>query len=366
MPASVRASGRHLIRPGSSSCWTLVRRSHARTLNSHAVPRSHPTDRARAAPQPARDPGRRGFRRLLGVRLLSQIGDGWFQAGLAGSVFFNPEQAASPLAIALGVRGAAAAVLAARPVRRRVPRPVEPAQRPSSSPTCSGPALVLPAAVSVWYGREDAVFVLSALGVVALNRFFLAGMSAALPHVVDEDRLVTANSFATTAGTVCYAIGLGSAGVAVPHHRHRLATRTPWSRAARPWRTALAAALTPVASGADALGPDDAAAPARLGAAARWSTPPAAWSPALRHLAQRPAAVVDARLQAGHRGLYGVLAIMTLLLYRNYYNAGDAGGVDHRSAAGRRRRPRSASLLAALVTPPADPPHRRLALGHRR
>src|SRR6187455_558614 len=42
---------------------------------------------------------RRGFRRLLSVRLLSQLGDGWFQAGLASSVFFNPEQAASPLAI---------------------------------------------------------------------------------------------------------------------------------------------------------------------------------------------------------------------------------------------------------------------------
>jgi hypothetical protein len=42
---------------------------------------------------------RRGFRRLLWVRLLSQVGDGWFQAALAGSVFFNPERAASPLAI---------------------------------------------------------------------------------------------------------------------------------------------------------------------------------------------------------------------------------------------------------------------------
>ena len=30
------------------------------------------------------------FRRLLGVRLTSQIADGWFQAGLAGSLLFNP------------------------------------------------------------------------------------------------------------------------------------------------------------------------------------------------------------------------------------------------------------------------------------
>ena len=97
-----------------------------RTLNSHAV-RARPTDPERAAPQPASDPGRRGFRRLLAVRLISQLGDGWFQAGLASSVLFNPEQAASPVAIAVGLRRAAAAVLDARPVRRRVPRPVEPA-----------------------------------------------------------------------------------------------------------------------------------------------------------------------------------------------------------------------------------------------
>ncbi|WP_173162929.1 hypothetical protein [Phytohabitans suffuscus] len=32
----------------------------------------------------------RGFRRLLGVRLSSQLADGLFQAALAGSVLFNP------------------------------------------------------------------------------------------------------------------------------------------------------------------------------------------------------------------------------------------------------------------------------------
>ncbi len=62
--------------------------------------------------------------------------------------------------------------------------------------------LVLPAAWQVWRGHEGVVFVLAALGVIALNRFFLAGLSAATPHVADEGRLVTANSLATTAGSV--------------------------------------------------------------------------------------------------------------------------------------------------------------------
>ena len=40
------------------------------------------------------------FRRLLGLRIASQFGEGLFQAGLAGALLFNPERAASPWAIA--------------------------------------------------------------------------------------------------------------------------------------------------------------------------------------------------------------------------------------------------------------------------
>ena len=46
--------------------------------------------------------GRPGFRRLLATRILSQIADGWFQVGLAGSIFFNPERAPDALAITAG------------------------------------------------------------------------------------------------------------------------------------------------------------------------------------------------------------------------------------------------------------------------
>ena len=43
-----------------------------------------------------------GFRRLLGVRLTSQFGDGLAQASLASSILFNPAQQTSPLKIASG------------------------------------------------------------------------------------------------------------------------------------------------------------------------------------------------------------------------------------------------------------------------
>src|ERR671928_496064 len=45
---------------------------------------------------------RSDFRRLLGTRLLSQFGDGVFQAALAGTVLFNPQRAADPFAVAAG------------------------------------------------------------------------------------------------------------------------------------------------------------------------------------------------------------------------------------------------------------------------
>ncbi len=69
-----------------------------------------------------------------------------------------------------------------------------------------------------------------------------------------------------------------------------------------------------------------------------------------RHLAHSPAASAVLLTQAAHRALFGVLAITTLLLYRNYYAAGDAGAsitgllpVAAAAAAG--------ALLAAVVTP---------------
>ena len=44
-----------------------------------------------------------GLRRLLAVRLASQLTDGVFQAGLFGAILFNSERHADPLAIAGGL-----------------------------------------------------------------------------------------------------------------------------------------------------------------------------------------------------------------------------------------------------------------------
>jgi MFS family permease len=291
---------------------------------------------------------KRGFRRLLAIRLISQLGDGWFQAGLASSVLFNPEKAASPAAIAF-----AFAVLLV-PYSTLGPFFGVFLDRWSRRTTLflaniARALLVVPAALFVWFGNETALFIVTALVIIALNRFFLAGLSAAQPHVVDDERLVTANSFATTTGTVVYSAGLGSAGVifhiiGTGFHPYALVSATAVVA------YGLSALLTLVSFRINALGPDE---PARdhgsmlaaVGQTARGMVD------GMRHLAGHKSSASLLLVQAAHRGLYGVLAITLLLLYRNYYSIGNAAAsmnkllpVAAAAAIG--------SLLSAIITPP--------------
>jgi hypothetical protein len=298
----------------------------------------------------------RPFRRLLTVRLLSQLADGWFQAGLAGSVFFNPERAASPIAITSAF---AVLLLPYSALGPFVGVFLDRWSRRSSiaMANLARGAFVVPAAICVWYGRENFVFLLSSLCVVALNRFYLAGLSAAQPHVVEPERLVTANSFATTAGTVCYAVGLASAGAAV-----RIVGTGLHNYAAVALIAALAylgsASLTFMWFAPDALGPDDAARP--TGSIVRGLVDTATGMVSgFGHLANRPVATTVLLTQSAYRLLFGVLTIETLLLYRNHYasqnpGAAIAGLLPVAAAAA------GGALVAAIVTPPLS---RRIGAG---
>jgi hypothetical protein len=290
---------------------------------------------------------RQGFRRLVAARLASQVADGWFQAGLAGSVLFNPERGAT----AFEVTTAFAVLLLPYSVlapfvgvfldrwSRRTSLAVANIARA---------AIVVPAAAGVWFARYDAVFLLAALLVVALNRFFLSGMSASHPHVVDRDRLVTANSLATTAGSVIYSVSLGATAAVVrllgttQHHYAMVSLVGTVGYLG-------SAALLLIWFRPTALGPDDTARPTTtIGGEIRSTV--LGMLAGLRHLAHRPAATAVLLTQAGHRMLFGLLTLLTLLLYRNHYSGGDAGAslvglipVAAAAAVG--------SLIAAVLTP---------------
>ena len=154
----------------------------------------------------------RNFRRLLVLRLLSQGADGVYQVALATYVVFSPEKQTSAAAVASAMAvlllpyslvGPFAGVLLDRWERRQVFLYGSLLRALLASAT----AVLMVSQVPDW------LFYASALCVTAINRFVLSGLSAALPRVVDEERLVMANSLSPTAGTLAATTGGGLAFV---------------------------------------------------------------------------------------------------------------------------------------------------------
>lgn len=146
------------------------------------------------------------FRRLLELRAVSQFGDGLFQAGLAGALLFNPERAAEPWAIAgafavlflpYSVLGPFAGALLDRWDRRLV----------LVGANLGRLVLVLGVGALLAFGASDLAILCGALIVNGFTRFVSSGLSAALPHVVPRDQVVSMNSVATATGAVAAFLG---------------------------------------------------------------------------------------------------------------------------------------------------------------
>ncbi|MTD56169.1 MFS transporter [Amycolatopsis sp. RM579] len=151
-----------------------------------------------------------GFRRLLFSRFAAQWSDGVFRAGLAGAVLFNPERGADPLTIAGGfavlllpysVIGPFAGALLDRWDRRRV----------LVFANLLRGLTVVAASAAVGFGVSGVALFVLALAVEGISRFVGSGMSAALPHVVPRQTLVSANAVAATLGSIVAVIGGGCA-----------------------------------------------------------------------------------------------------------------------------------------------------------
>jgi MFS family permease len=257
----------------------------------------------------------RRYRLLLELRFATQWGDGMFQAALGGAVLFNPERQADPLAVAAGlavllmpysILGPFVGTLLDRWDRRRV------------LIVANGVRVGLIAAVAlaVVSGMAGPVLYLGALAVMGFSRFVLAGLSVALPHVVERRYLVEANTLAVTAGAgvsalgaVC-AIGLrllvgsGNAGSAI-------ATLVA---AVGPLLAALIAPRFPRRS----LGPDTTG-----GASSTAIAVLRGFVDGGRAVAANPSIAASFAGLAAHRLAFGISTLLTLLLYR--YAFTDAG-----------------------------------------
>lgn len=263
------------------------------------------------------------FRKLLAVRLLSQFADGMFQVGLATYVVFSPEQQTTPADIAAAMAvlllpysllGPFAGVMLDRWRRRQV----------LLYGNLIRAALVLLTVTLVIASVPTYLFYLAALSVTAVNRFILAGLSAALPRVVDARRLVVANSLSPTAGTVAATVG----GACAFGAQALIDAPARWSDALA---LGLAAAVYLLAAGAALLMHRDLLGPAASERVSDLGTALTATASGLReglaHLwSRRPAAQALAFVGV-MRFCYGALLVLVLMLARYAWGETNSDGV---------------------------------------
>jgi MFS family permease len=145
------------------------------------------------------------FARLFAIRLVSQFGDGLFQASIVASIVFSPEKqttaagfAKATLIVSLpfSILGPFTGVFIDRWSRRRI--------------LFVAPWLRVAAAPLVLFDPTSAAvpFYAGALLVLSVNRFFLATAQAVVPRLVPTENLLIANSMATVGGTVALLTGI--------------------------------------------------------------------------------------------------------------------------------------------------------------
>ncbi|MFD5699341.1 MFS transporter [Streptomyces lasiicapitis] len=250
----------------------------------------------------------RDFRRLLAVRVVSQGADGVYQVALATYVVFSPEKETSAAAIASAMAvlllpyslvGPFAGVLLDRWRRRQV----------LLYGNVLRAALASVTAVLMLSGSPDWLFFASALCVTAVNRFVLAGLSAALPRVVDADRLVIANSLSPTAGTLAATAG-GGLAFAV----RIVAADSDAAVVLLGAALYLCSALASLRMPRELLGPEPELVQPRLGTALAGTA--RGLLAGVRHLAERRPAAHALISMTLMRFCFGALTVMVLMLCR--------------------------------------------------
>ena len=291
----------------------------------------------------------RDFRRLFATRLVSQTGDGIVTAGVGTYVFFNATSFPSPAAgaaaftvlyLPYSLVGPFAGVFIDRWSRRQIL---------VWSALLRSSFVLLTAALMALGNRGVALYV-AVLLVLGVNRFFLSSLSAALPHVVAEDKLVMANSVSPTIGGIMATLG-GSIALGL-----NVATGNTERGAAITLLVGggcyVAASLVAATMPRDLLGPvrePGAPPPGRLLSELR--SVAAGLADGARYVAARRGAAAALGVTGAFSFLFGPLFLMSILLYRDYFYRssvgaaeGHVGGLVIASGIG--------YACAALITPP--------------
>ncbi|WIM86687.1 MFS transporter [Candidatus Mycobacterium wuenschmannii] len=284
------------------------------------------------------------FWRLLRLRLASQFADGLFQAGLAGALLFNPARASSPLAIAgafavlflpYSLLGPFAGALMDRWDRRLV----------LIFANAGRVVSVAAVGVSLALSARDSIVLCGALVVNGLARFVASGLSAALPHVVPREQVVTMNSIASAVGAI--AAFLGANFMLVPRALFGSGDTGAASIILLVVAPLLVALLFSLRFAGHVLGPDDTSRAIHGSVAYAVVT---GWLHGVRTVLQRPTVAATLSGLASHRMVFGINSLLVLLLVRNGHAASVSplgSAMLFVAAAG------GGSFLANLVTPAA-------------
>ena len=264
------------------------------------------------------------FRKLFAARLVSQAGDGVFNAGFAAYAFFSAQSFPNPAAavyaftvlyVPYSLIGPFAGVFIDRWSRRQI----------IVYGALIRAAMVAVAGFVVLSGQTGVPLYVSALAVLGVNRFFLSAVSAGTPRIVHDDELVMANAVAPTSGTIVGFVG-GVVGLGV----HLITGGGLAGSAATLWFAGLcyaAAGLLGTRLERDLLGPGTGERPeaGHRSLARDLGDVAAGLAAGLRHLNQKRRAAYALGAVAVHRALYGTLLVEALLLYRNYFYQGGNG-----------------------------------------
>jgi hypothetical protein len=284
------------------------------------------------------------FWRLLELRTASQFGDGLFQAGLAGALLFNPERAVRPLAIAgafavlflpYSLLGPFAGALMDRWDRRLV----------LVGANLGRLVAVALVGVCLVVGAGDVLVLCGALVVNGLARFVSSGLSAALPHVVPREQVVTMNSIASA--TAAVAAFAGASFMLIPRTIVGSGDNGAASIILLVTLPLLAALLLSLRFGAHVLGPDDTRRAIHGSVIYAVIT---GWMHGIRTVLNRPTVAATLSGLAAHRMVFGLNSLLVLLLVHSGAAAsvGALGGAMLFLAA-----TGTGSFLANVVTPPA-------------
>ena len=284
------------------------------------------------------------FWRLLELRTASQFGDGLFQAGLAGALLFNPERAVRPLAIAgafavlflpYSLLGPFAGALMDRWDRRLV----------LVGANLGRLVAVALVGVCLVVGAGDVLVLCGALVVNGLARFVSSGLSAALPHVVAREQVVTMNSIASA--TAAVAAFAGASFMLIPRTIVGSGDNGAASIILLVTVPLLIALLLSLRFGAHVLGPDDTRRAIHGSVIYAVIT---GWMHGIRTVLNRPTVAATLSGLAAHRMVFGLNSLLVLLLVHSGAAAsvGALGGAMLFLAA-----TGTGSFLANVVTPPA-------------